>query len=558
MEGNGARYLRMWDQMDNSHKSWDNLWQECADWCLPRKDNITNVRVQGQENNPQRLTDTAIESNFAFASGMYSYMFPPSTVWAKFKHPDPELMAENDVADYFENVSRKVHEALLESNFAQEMQESLLDLGCFGTNCIYGEDDDDDGIRFRSFTVSEFRIKTSSKRRVDVVGRLLKLDARQMRQEFGDEALKSAGLDDIIEKLALGQYSSEDLYEVVHLVLPREDINTKKLNKENKPWASLYICKKTKTIIKESGYDYMPYFVGRFATNNSEEYGRSPMMMTLSTIRRTNAIYRSMVVSAEQHANPQWLLPDDDSVSFKGNPNRAGALLYYRATGGAMAKPERLAPNGDPNVAFEMYQFHESKIKEAFFNNLFRPLDEYRNMTAFEANARVTTDLMSLAPFVNRYQDEVVNPMLTYVYYVLEKQERLPDPPPALEEDPNFEIEYVGKLSLATKNFEVMGAFQTLQMFAETAQYIPQAGEAFINVDTDKLFRQTWFANSASMNVLKDPAEVEEEKSQIAQQAQQQQMMATMPAMADAMHKTSKKPEAGSLAEQVAQGMTGQ
>lgn len=553
----GSRYIKMWDHMENSNKNWDNLWQECADWCLPHKDNITRVRVAGQEKPPQRLTDTPIEANFNFASGMYSYMFPPSTVWAKFKHPDPQVMATDEVADYFEVVSRRVHESLLESNFAQEVQESLLDIGCFGTNNVYAEEDDGNGIRFRSFSVADFRIKTNNKGRVDVVGRKLKLDGRQMMQEFGEDALAEAELREIKESLESGNYSDETKYEVVHLVMPRTDYDSDKIDGKNKPWASRYICLKTKKIIKEAGYDYNPYFIGRFAIGNDEEYGRSPMMMILATARRTNAIYRSMIVSAEQHANPQWLMPDDDSVSFKSNPNRSGALIYYRATAGAMAKPERLQPNGDPNIAFEMYQFHDSSIKRAFFNHLFRPLDDYRNMTAFEANQRVTTDLMALAPFVNRYQDEVVSPMLTYVYYILQKQGKLPELPPTLAEDPSFEIEYVGKLSLATKNFEVMGAFQTLQMFAETAQYIPQAAEAFINVDTDKLFRQTWYANSASMNVLKDPNKVEEEKAIAEAQAQQQQMMQAAPAVADAYNKGGKKAEEGSLSAQLAEQIGG-
>jgi len=537
----------MWEHMENSNKNWDNLWQECADWCLPHKDNINRVRVAGQEKPPQRLTDTAIEANFNFASGMYSYMFPPSTVWAKFKHPDPTLMSTDEVADYFENVSRAVHETLLESNFAQEMQESLLDLGCFGTNSVYAEGDDKNVIRFRSFSVADFRIKTNNKGRVDTVGRKLKLDARQMIQEFGEEALLKADLGEIVEIMKSGQPCDETKYEVVHLVMPRTDYDSEKKDAGNKPWASRYISLKSKQIIKDSGYDYNPYFIGRFAIGNDEDYGRSPMSMVLATTRRTNAIYRSMIVSAEQHANPQWLIPDDDSVSFKSNPNRSGAMIYYRATGGAMAKPERMQPNGDPNVAFEMYQFHETKIKGAFFNHLFRPLDDYRNMTAFEANARVTTDLMALSPFVNRYQDEVVSPMLTYVYYMLQKQNKLPDMPQSLVESPSFEIDYVGKLSLATKNFEVMGAFQTMQMFAETAQYVPAAQEVFINVNWDKLLRETWYANSGSMNVLKDPTDVEDEKAEMAAQAQAQQAMQAMPAMADAYNKGGTKPDEGSL-----------
>ena len=549
MAKDGSGYVKMWEQMENSSNNWKSLWQEEADWCLPHKDNITEIRIGGQEKPAQRLTDSCIEGNFNFASGMYSYMFPPSTVWAKFKHPDPEVMASNDVADYFERISRSVHETLLESNFAQEIQESLLDLGCFGTNNVYVESDDDDVVRFRSFTVAEFKIKINNKGRVDTVGRKLRLDARQMEQEFGEDALVEADLGEIIDYLKTGSANDDKKYEVIHIVEPRTDYDKKKIDVSNKPWASRYICLKNKTIIKESGYDYNPYFVGRFAIGNGEIYGRSPMSMVLATARRTNAIYRSMVVSAEQHGNPQWLVPDDDSVTFKSNPNRAGAIIKWRASNGAVGKPERLPPNGDPMICIEMYDRHDSTIKRAFFNHLFRPLEDYRNMTATEANARMSTDLMALAPFINRYQDEVISPMLTFVYYELQKSNKLPELPQELIDAPNFEIEYVGKISLATKSFETMGAFQTIQMFAEAAAVVPQVQEVFLNVDWDKLWRSTWYANSASMNALKDPSTVEDEKAMLAQQAQQQQMAQAAPALADAYNKTSNKPEDGSPAK---------
>ena len=552
----GSKEIRMWEHMENDNKNWDNLWQECADWCLPHKDNITRVRVAGQEKPPQRLTDSCIDGNFNFASGMYSYMFPPSTIWAKFKHPDPQVMAKKEVADYFERVSRSIHETLLESNFAQEMQESLMDLGCFGTNCVYAESDDDDVIRFRSFSVADFRIKTNNKGRVDTVGRKMKLDARQMIQEFGLDQLKEAGLDEIKGYVKSGDPKGEK-YEVVHLVMPRDEYDPQKKNTGNKPWASKYICLKTKKIIKESGYQYMPYFIGRFSIGNDEEYGRSPMMMILATTRRTNAIYRSMLVSAEQHGNPQWLLPDDDSVSFDSSPNRAGAIIHWRAESGPAFKPERLSPNGDPNICIEMYDRHDNAIKRAFFNHLFRPLDDYRNMSATEANARMSTDLMSLAPFTNRYQDEVVTPMLTYVYYEKVRQGKIPPVPQILADSPEFEIEYVGKISLATKSFEVMGAFQTLQMFADLSQYVPQAAESLINVDSDKLFRETWYANSGSMNVLKDPAEVEAEKTALAAKAQQQQMVQNAPLIADAYAKGGKTAEENSLSSNVSEQLQG-
>jgi len=539
----------MWQELGDISQidNWKTLWQECTDWSLPRKDNILQVKVEGVEKPVQRMIDTCVEANYNFATGFFSRMFPAGSIWGKFKHPDPDINSDEMVAEYFELVSREIHSILTESNFTQEMQESLTDIGCLGTNCVYVEEDDDDVVNFRSFTIGDIRIGLNHKGRVDTVGRELELNSRQMLQKFGEEALLQAGLDQCIEQVN-GQKNEK--YKVYHLVYPRQDYKSELSDSKNKKFASTYTAAKTKKLLKEGGYDFLPYFIGRFATGNNETYGRSPMMNILGTTRRTNAIYRSLIAVAELNAGPQWVVPDDDSV--QGLSNRANAIIRYRNVA-----PQRLDTNGNPALANEMYEGHTEEIKRAFFNHLFRPLDEYRNMTAYEVQQRQSTDLMSLTPFASRYYDEVVTPMLTYVYYLAQKSGRLPDMPPVLAENPNFKIEYVGQLSLATMSFETSGMFSTMNMFAEVAQFIPAAQAAFQNIDFDAAMRKTWYNSNADMGALKSPDIVEEERIAEAEAAQAQQAQQAAGEAAQAYAMGTKAPEAGSASEGIMNQMGG-
>ena len=542
----GHQIIKKFNSM-NSHVigNWQNLWQECADWCLPNNDNINRVRIGGQEKPPQRMIDTCIEANYNFAAGFFSHMFPPNTVWAKYRHPSPLMMQDEQVAKYFEDVSRIIHQVLIGSNFAQEQFQALLSLGCFGTNCLSLEEDDKEIIRFKNIQVNHIRIDQNHLGEVDTVAREFKLTIRQAIQMYGLEALHEAGLDRIEEELNLNY---EKKYTFIQCVQPRIDYDPRSKKSTKLPFGSYHVSKKTGKIVKESGFDYNPYKVSRFTVGNEEIYGRSPMSMVLGTARRTNVIYRSMLISAEQHANPQWLIPDDDSVS--GMSNRAGAFIRWRATNPA-GKPERLAPNGDPGIAAEMYKQHDDQIKKMFFNHLFRPLDAYRNMTATEVNERMTTDLMQLAPFVSRYIEEHVTPVMEHTYYVLAKKKMLPPIPEVLSEAPEYEVDYVGRLSMATKSFETMGAVNTLRMFGEIAQMSPQLQQSIDNVDPDKLFREIWYANSSSMNALKDPQAVGEERMTQQRAMQEQQEAQQLPGMADAVQKLSGKVDPSSI---IAQG----
>lgn len=321
-------------------------------------------------------------------------------------------------------------------------------------------------------------------------------------------------------------------------------------NSTNKRFASVYTAKKTKKVLKEGGYDLLPYFIGRFATGNNETYGRGPMMNILGTTRRTNAIYRSLISIAELNAGPQWVVPDDDSV--QGLSNRVNAIIRYRNVA-----PQRLDSNGNPALANEIYEAHNEDVKRAFFNHLFRPLDDYRNMTAHEVQQRMSTDLMSLTPFASRYYDEVVTPMLTLVYKYAQKSGRLPDMPPLLAENPNFKIEYVGQLSLATMSFETSGTFSTLNMFAEIAQFVPAAQQAFDNVDWDSVLRTTWYNQNASMKSLVSSEDVEATRAARAEQEAKAQAQQMAGEAAQAYSMGTKAPEEGSAAQALMQQAEG-
>ena len=111
--------------------------------------------------------------------------------------PSPMMMANENVANYFEEVSRIIHQVLIGSNFSQESFQALLSLGCFGTNCLSLEEDDKNIIRFKNVVVSNIRIEENHLGEVDTVAREYKLTLRQAIQKFGLEALKEAEFQNI-------------------------------------------------------------------------------------------------------------------------------------------------------------------------------------------------------------------------------------------------------------------------------------------------------------------------------------------------------------------------
>jgi hypothetical protein len=181
------------------------------------------------------------------------------------------------------------------------------------------------------------------------------------------------------------------------------------------------------------------------------------------------------------------------------------------------------------------------QIREAFFNHLFRPLEDYRNMTAFEVQERMTNDLNLLVPFVARYIDEKVTPTMKDVFAIAAMSGKLPAPPPELEAEGkvNFDIDYVGRLALVSKNFETMGSVNAIRILGEASQMAPQLMQWFDNLDADKFGNDLWYSQGGAMNALKPADQVDAERQAREAQMQQQQAIDNLAPVADATQKLS-------------------
>ena len=77
-----------------------------------------------------------------------------------------------------------------------------------------------------------------------------------------------------------------------------------------------------------------------------------------------------------------------------------------------------------------------------------------------------------------------------------------------------------------------------------------QAQTALDNVDFDKMFVNSWYANSSSMNALKDAKVRDEERDARAEAQAKQQQIENIPALADATQKLSGATDPSSIVAQ--------
>jgi hypothetical protein len=372
---------------------------------------------------------------------------------------------------------------------------------------------------------------------VDTVIRDFTLSARQALQQFGKDTPEA------IKKEAEDLATASKKHTFVHIVMPRSDAVHGSDKKEEKPIASYYISIEPMVMVKESGFDEMPYSVGRFYRTNYEKYGRSPAMEVGQTLPLVNNMELTRIRGAERVSNPPWLSPNDGSV--RRISNEQGSIIYWNA-GNPLSKPEQLQAQDNVMINDEMITKKEEEILDAFYVPLFNPLHDKKNMTATETGERLNLSLQFLTPAVNRINRYFVKPSLERAFGIMLRAQKFPELDIPELSGAKLDFDLVGKASLAARQIELFGTMTAIEQTGLIGQVKPEIWDNWDADETSRFIQEVNMvpvalqAKQEKVDEVREQRKADEDAARDAQEAQ---------VMSDAYAKTTKAPEGGSGAE---------
>lgn len=515
--------------------TWEPDWQDCADYTLPRKNNISFEVSESRR--PVRVYDsTAINALRIFAAGLHSGLSSPSQRWFRVELDDRELMDWEPVKRWMEYPQRLFYKAFQRSNFYQEIHEAYQDIGCFGTPCIYAEEDSETLMRFSTRHIAELYAAQDAQGRIDTLFRVFKFTARQAHDEWGG----SCG-ERILEVFEKDPYQK---VEILHAVFPRSDRDPTRTDNGNMPFASYYVDVEGRHIISESGYRVFPFMAGRWNKNSNEVYGRSPAMDALPEIMSLNEMRTSILKSGQKAVDPPIWLPDDGYIGMGTVDLTPGAVNFYRADRGQLVVPNL---SGNVQLGQQLLEDARAMVREAFYVNLFLAILQKPNMTATEVEEIGQEKLTLLGPTLGRLLTEIFDPLFRRGWDIMTQHPRLYLPPPPRElSGRELKIEYVSPLALAQKTVEALAIQRSYAFAALVMQFSP---EVMDNFDHDFNVRHVCDLNGMPLRGVRSLEEVQKRR----QQAAEAQAAAAQMAQAAAAV-TGQKPEdvASALGEGVA------
>lgn len=494
---------------------WEDLWQEIATYVLPRKSNINIERFPGQKQTKDIFDSTAPNALELLGASVYGSMTPSSVRWFSLKMRQKQQNEVDDIREWLEEAQDMMLLAYRQSSFNLAVNEFLIDVAGFGTGAMLVEERKGpasfNGFQFTTLAPGKYSIAEGNDGSVDTLWREFKLPLRLiMKREWKlSPDMMAAKKDNKIDAE----------YEIIHVVLPREDFDSRKVDSENMPYASIYYDKKQKVLLNESGFREMPALVARWAKTSGETYGRGRGHIALPDIKTLNKAKELELGAWAKMVDPPLYVLDDGVV---GNVDtRPGELTVVRDLNAIREQTF--------NPRFDLTNLKASELKDSIRKSFFSDLIILRDgpqMTATEVLQRTQEVQRLLGPTYGRFEHEFLNPFIERTFSLMFYAGALPPLPEALEQllaegDANIDIEYEGPLAMAQRSQDTQAIQQLIALGNALAQATGDSGALDI-LKVDSAMRESghvWGARSSVLRSEEELAQFKAAKQQAAQAA---------------------------------------
>ena len=516
MDLSPEKIAKNFSNLKSSRTDFDNFYQVLHNYFFVESSNVTAKKNKGAEINTL-LDPTSLTAGNVLASGLANYLTPEASNWVYLEHPNPALKDNKQVVEWMQDVADEVLLTLSRSNFYNQMPIFYKTSGIYGTAGLFCEKDYDDGVRFYNIPINKLYLTEDARERPSEFYLEFEYTAEQALSRFGDKCSR-----EIKECYASGR-NEDKKFKFICYLGKRLERDPDKIDTMNMPVRMVWVDCKTKTVMTETGFNSMPCVAHRFYKRPQIVYGYSPAMEALPYVRLVNTMTDTVLRASMKSADPALAIPDD---AFLGIPNFNPRQINYYQRGKLSPKDDiyPLGNFGNLQVGLSEIQYVQNQIKEIMFVNTFQAFaDITKQMTVPEVMERVSEKMTLLGPAVGRFMNDVLQPLIEKVVFILFEANRLPRVPDIMLDQPDFEVKFTGRLVQSQRQSELNNIINALTIAGQIAQMSP---DALDKINTDQAVNDVFDISGVSAKILRSDQEVQEMRAARAQaQAQQEQMM---------------------------------
>lgn len=446
------------------------------------------------------------------ASSLNARLTSASTMWFGLRFRTDELNDDQEALEWLEECGKRCFDALQDSNFNTEVNETYQDLVCFGTSVIIEEANTDDGdtavLNFKSVPIKECYFEEDHKGGVLNFYRHLQWTLKQIKDFFGDQPLPESIVDEINDPKS----SPDKKYDIVFAVYRRQDValdpNASVLAAEKRPYGFKYMLLKSgDTLGNEGGYYEMPAFVPRWRKTSSSMWGNSPAMIALSDVLTLNRTIELNLAAVEKSLDPPTITT---SRGLIGDLDlTAGGLTVVRD----MNEIAPFQTNARFDVTYQEMNRLRDNIEGYFFiPQLILPPMQGTPATATEISVRMQQLEALIGPTLGRLQTDMLDPIVSRTFRILMRAGALPEVPQSIiDAGGDVDIEYTSPFAKTQEASNIQALDMWLSKVANFAQVNPEVADI---PNWDEAFKQLAYMDGVSAKVIRSTQEIEADRAQ--------------------------------------------
>ena len=371
------------------------------------------------------LDSTTLEALEIAQNGMNSGLTPSSRPWYFMRYKDDGLNKFGKSRDWMDKLTAISYSVLRKSGFYQAMHASYGEVLLFANGCIAKNRYPTTGLRYKDLTFGEYWLSSSAGGKVDTLFRSRWMTARQIVDQFGENAASAQ----VVGDLKKAPYNA---YEIIHCVQPRKERVNGKNDPKHMPFESIWwenmsaaelsaqqsmASTQAPHFLRESGFKSFPYYVPRWKVTGSDNYGGAcPGIKQLGEAKYLQDLKESMIIAVHKELDPPVLADD----SYRGLSIRTGAggITYGDLSTNPNMKKLQALYEVKANIQAGKMLMDDSKtaIKNGFFNNLFLTLlnleSQADRVTAKQIAEMKAQGLLQLGPFIEHVTEDVFNDLI--------------------------------------------------------------------------------------------------------------------------------------------------
>lgn len=532
--------------------SYRSLFIELVEYFMPRNGMYLYGNQETQQNRSKKkgqkiINDRGMLSRRVLSSGIQSGLTSHARPWIKFTLPNndgAEIYIPVAVLKWLDSCSKIFLAILAGSNFYSVMQGVYDELIVLGTGVLLIEEDFNTVVRFRHFTVGEYRLAADSANRVDtLVLPVITMTVDNVVQEYG--------LDNVRESTR-NQYKNANLDEQVRVSIyigPNPDFGNPKSKVSKAAFVKIEWEEGMSAgeYLRISGYAEQPFAAARWQVIGTDVYGSDcPGMAALASNKQLQVMEKKKLRALDKMVDPP--LVADPALENKGVVTLAGGVNYADPVQGNPAV--RTAYEVRPDLAaFTMaMQDTEKRINEHFFVDAFLSFSQTtKRMTKYEAEEWAAEKLAVLGPVAELVESETLKVIVDRVFAIASRFRLFPPPPPELASGAPIHVEYLGALSQAQK----LSGAQSIERFMQFALAMSQGfPDTALKVNAGKVLDEYALVTGMQPSSLNDDKAVQEAKQQQEQMQQMQAALAMSQQASMADHTTAQAEKARAEAGQ--------